>query len=43
MFAFFRIGVPQEMGGLVAFLCSDEASYITGENITAAGGMESRL
>jgi len=38
-----RIGQPDEMGGLVSFLCSDDASYITGENIIAAGGSLSRL
>ncbi|XP_017299858.1 dehydrogenase/reductase SDR family member 4 isoform X2 [Diaphorina citri] len=38
-----RLAVPDEMGGIVAFLCSDDASYITGEVIVAAGGMQSRL
>jgi len=39
----FRIGQPHEMGGLVSFLCSDDALYITGETIVASGGMSSRL
>ncbi|XP_026679812.1 uncharacterized protein LOC113467681 [Diaphorina citri] len=38
-----RVGEPDEMGGVVAFLCSDDASYITGEVIVAAGGMQSRI
>ncbi len=29
----YRIGEPDECAGVVAFLCSDEASYITGETI----------
>ncbi|XP_056882921.1 dehydrogenase/reductase SDR family member 4-like isoform X1 [Takifugu flavidus] len=33
-----RIGQVEEIGGVVAFLCSEEASYITGETITASGG-----
>lgn len=40
---FFRIGQPVDMGGLASFLCSDDASFITGENIVAAGGAQSRL
>ena len=38
-----RLGEPHEMGGIVSFLCSDDASYITGETIVASGGMPSRL
>uniref|UniRef100_T1JIM0 Dehydrogenase/reductase SDR family member 4 n=1 Tax=Strigamia maritima TaxID=126957 RepID=T1JIM0_STRMM len=38
-----RIAEPYEVAGLVAFLCSDDASYITGENYVVAGGMPSRL
>ncbi|XP_055707582.1 dehydrogenase/reductase SDR family member 4-like [Phlebotomus papatasi] len=38
-----RIGQTHEISGVVAFLVSDDASYITGENIVAAGGMHSRL
>jgi 3-oxoacyl-[acyl-carrier protein] reductase len=33
-----RIGVPSELGDLVAFLCSDRASYITGTAIPIDGG-----
>lgn len=38
-----RAGDPSEIGGVVAFLCSEEASYITGETITVTGGMSGRL
>jgi dehydrogenase/reductase SDR family protein 4 len=38
-----RIGVPEDCSGAVAFLVSDDASYITGETIVMAGGMTSRL
>lgn len=38
-----RFATPDEMGGIAAFLASDDASYITGETIVAAGGMFSKL
>ena len=34
-----RFGSDDEVSGLVAFLCSDRASYITGASIDVAGGM----
>jgi acetoacetyl-CoA reductase len=33
-----RLGEPEEIGALVAFLCSDEAGLITGANLAANGG-----
>lgn len=34
-----RFGKPEEVAALVAFLCSDKASYITGEVISINGGL----
>jgi 3-oxoacyl-[acyl-carrier protein] reductase len=34
-----RFGTPDEVSGIVAFLASDRASYITGASIDVAGGM----
>lgn len=34
-----RFGKPEEVASLVGFLCSDEASYITGEVININGGL----
>ncbi|GAB1298890.1 Dehydrogenase/reductase member 2 [Apodemus speciosus] len=37
IFGVQRLGEPEECAGLVSFLCSSDASYITGENIMVAG------
>ncbi len=34
-----RLGFAEEIAGAVAFLCSDDAAYITGETIHVNGGM----
>jgi Tropinone reductase 1 len=34
-----RVGKPEEVSGIVAFLAMDKASYITGQNIMVDGGM----
>ena len=33
-----RLGKPEEVAGLVAYLCSDEAAFLTGANIAINGG-----
>ena len=33
-----RAGTPDDIAQLVTFLCSEKASYITGQNIDVAGG-----
>ena len=33
-----RAGVPRDVANLIAFLCSDEASFISGQVIYIAGG-----
>lgn len=38
-----RLGRPQDMAAAVAFLASEDSSYITGETIAVAGGAYSRL
>jgi meso-butanediol dehydrogenase/(S,S)-butanediol dehydrogenase/diacetyl reductase len=35
-----RPGLPQDTAGAVAFLCSQEAAYITGESMNVSGGEE---
>lgn len=35
-----RIGTPDDVAGLVAFLCSDAARWITGQALTCDGGWE---
>ena len=34
-----RVGEPEDIGNLAAWLCSDEADYITGQTIFMDGGM----
>ncbi len=33
-----RLGKPEEIAGLVAYLCSEEAAFVTGANISINGG-----
>jgi NAD(P)-dependent dehydrogenase (short-subunit alcohol dehydrogenase family) len=34
-----RVGEPDDIGGVVAFLCTDEARWITAQRIEVSGGM----
>ncbi len=34
-----RLGDPEDIANLVAFLCSDQAAYITGQTISVDGGL----
>lgn len=38
-----RLGTPQDIAAAVAFLSSEDASYVTGETLVVAGGMSSKL
>lgn len=34
-----RVGLPDDIGGIVAFLCTEDARWINGQRIEASGGM----
>ena len=34
-----RVGVPEDIGGVVAFLCSEDARWVNGQRLEASGGM----
>jgi 2-hydroxycyclohexanecarboxyl-CoA dehydrogenase len=34
-----RLGAPQDVAAAVAFLCSDEAGFITGQTLSVSGGL----
>ena len=34
-----RVGLPEDIGGVVAFLCSEDARWISGQRIEVSGGM----
>jgi len=43
MIALGRIGDPKEAGEVIAWLCSDAASYVTGHTMIADGGLTARF
>lgn len=34
-----RVGLPDDIGGVVAFLCSEEGRWVNAQRIEASGGM----
>jgi NAD(P)-dependent dehydrogenase (short-subunit alcohol dehydrogenase family) len=34
-----RVGVADDIGGVIAFLCSDDAKWINGQRIEVSGGI----
>lgn len=34
-----RVGLPDDIGGVVAFLCTKDAGWINGQRIEVSGGM----
>ncbi len=38
-----RVGTPEDIANMVLFLCSDQAGFITGENICIDGGMTHQM
>ena len=38
---FGRVGRPDDIGSVVAFLCTDDAKWINGQRIEVSGGINS--
>ncbi len=34
-----RVGMPDDIGGVVSFLCSEEGRWINAQRVEASGGM----
>jgi len=39
MSALGRVGLPEDIGGVIAFLCSDDGSWVNGQRLEVSGGM----
>jgi len=39
MTALGRVGLPDDIGGVVAFLCTDDARWVNAQRIEVSGGM----
>jgi len=37
-----RVGVPRDISNVICFLCSEDASYVSGQIIYVRGGPETR-
>jgi NAD(P)-dependent dehydrogenase (short-subunit alcohol dehydrogenase family) len=38
-----RVGLPREVAGVVSFLCSEDASFVSGAVIAVDGGLVAKL
>ena len=38
-----RVGTPEDVAQLVAYLCSSQAGFITGQNFVVDGGMTRKM
>lgn len=38
-----RVGSPEDVAGVVAFLLSDAAAFVTGEDLVVDGGMRRKM
>jgi NAD(P)-dependent dehydrogenase (short-subunit alcohol dehydrogenase family) len=34
-----RVGVPDDIGGVVAFLCAEDGRWVNGQRLEASGGI----
>lgn len=39
MTALGRVGLPDDVGSVIAFLCTDDAKWVNGQRIEVSGGM----
>jgi NAD(P)-dependent dehydrogenase (short-subunit alcohol dehydrogenase family) len=38
-----RVGRPEDIAGMVAYLISDDAGFVTGQNFVVDGGMTRKM